>query len=60
MRCFNEAFAMLQRPFFHAWGVTLRANVTLVYINYMEKNFFYFEKKKNYTIGLRNKCHTQR
>ena len=51
---------MLQRLFFHAWGVTLRANVTLVYINYMEKKFFYFEKKKNYTIGLRNKCHTQR
>ena len=50
---------MLQRLFFHAWGVTLRANVTLVYINYMEKKFFYFEKK-NYTIGLRNKCHTQR
>ena len=37
---------MLQRLFFHAWGVTLRANVTLVYINYMEKKFFYFEKKK--------------
>ena len=50
---------MLQRLFFHAWGVTLRANVTLVYINYMEKNFFYFEKK-NYTIDLRNKCHTWR
>ena len=51
---------MLQRLFFHAWGVTLRANVTLVYINYMEKKIFYFEKQKNYTIGLRNKCHTQR
>ena len=23
VRCFNEAFAMLQRLFFHAWGVTL-------------------------------------
>ena len=60
IHCFYEAFAMLQRLYFNAWGVTLRVGCDTCLYKLYGKKFFLFWKNKNYTIGLRNKCHTQR
>ena len=60
IHCFYEAFAMLQRLYFNAWGVTLRVGCDTCLYKLYGKKFFLFWKNKNYTIGLRNKCHTWR
>ena len=60
IHCFYEAFAMLQWLYFHAWGVTLRVGCDTCLYKLYGKKFFLFWKNKNYTIGLRNKCHTWR